>query len=375
MPRKYKRKTENSSTDPIKVLEALKAVKIEQCCVKSVVQNYNIPGSSFSCYLTRINHAFSDISIISDQQLWIVLNPSHRVVQKGYVCLFLVDFNIFIANLSVLFKVFSPAEEEALIKYLLDANQLGLEMKRNELCRITVEFAKKIEAAYPESWNENEMASRDWYEAFMRRHRNLDGRSPEQMDQTIDPLFTMDTKRDLCRACLLNSDSVTISLLNHITEISDSPQKFTSQLSLAEMYTQCVGIEEDSQQHMLCEDCAQKLIEFHKFRRMCHVSHERSQTFCQTDETFCPAKFEIDDNKEAIFDEIYMQENQFEADDSELESAYIKDPDRMYNWNENETNEQLDIGEVEKFEPPEELQSQKSQQETMVESSDDIETQ
>lgn len=261
--------------------------------------------------------------------------------------------------------MFSPAEEEALIKYLLDANQLGLEMKRNELCRITLEFAKKIEAAYPESWNENEMASRDWYEAFMRRNRNLSGQSPEQMDQTIDPLFTMDTKNDLCRACLLRSDSEMTSLLNHIIEISDSPQNCSEQLSLAEMYTQCVGIEVDSPQHMLCEDCAQKLIEFHKFRRMCYISHEKSQTFCQTDEQCFPEKIEIDDNKEAIFDEIYLQENQTEADDSTIENVYIKDP-------EHETSEQLDIGEVEKFEPPEELQSQ---QETMVESSDDSEIQ
>lgn len=69
MPRKYKRKTEDSPTDPIKVLEALKAIKIEKCSVKSVAQNHNIPRSSLSRYLTRINYSFSDISMISDQQL------------------------------------------------------------------------------------------------------------------------------------------------------------------------------------------------------------------------------------------------------------------------------------------------------------------
>lgn len=69
MPRKYTRKTEDSPTDPNKVLVALKAVQIEKCSVKSVARDHNIPRSSLSRYLTKINQEFSDISTISDQQL------------------------------------------------------------------------------------------------------------------------------------------------------------------------------------------------------------------------------------------------------------------------------------------------------------------
>lgn len=255
-------------------------------------------------------------------------------------------------------KVFSPSEEEALLKYLLDGNQFGLELKRNEVCRKTLEFAKKIAVTYPESWNVNEMASRDWYEAFMRRRINLIGQPSEQMNETIE----MDMKNDVCLACLGHSDSEMTSLLNHIIEISDLPQNCSEQLSMAEMYKQCIGIEVDSPQHMLCEDCAQKLTEFHKFRRICQKSYD---SLCQMHEKCVPIKMEINDNKETISDDIFLQENQTKDDTNSIDGVLIIE-------SEDEMSEQLDIAEREEFKSSEELQIQ---QKTMVESSDDSETQ
>lgn len=346
MPRKYKRKTEDSPTDPYKVLEALKAVKIEKRSVKSVSNDHNIPRSSLSRYLTKINQAFLDISTVSDQQLLdcIKLFTSRGSKTVCLICVLLIlTFSSFI-DLFYL-KVFSPAEEEALVEYLFEANQLGSEVKRNEICRKTLEFAKKIEVTYPESWNENEMASRDWYEAFMRRHSNFTGRSAEQMDQKIE--------LDLCHACLLHSDSEMTSLLNHIIEINDSPLYTLEQISLAEIYTECVGIKISSPLEMLCEDCTKKLIEFHKFRRMCQKSYK---SLCETDEQCFAEKIEIDDNKETIFDDI-------EVDDNEIGDIFIK---------EDEMDEQLNTAKLEEIQPSEEVHSQ---QETMVESSNRSEMQ
>lgn len=49
-----------------------------------------------------------------------------------------------------------------------------------ELRQLAYEFARKIGIEYPNGWNENKLAGRSWYYAFMKRHSNLSLRAPEQ---------------------------------------------------------------------------------------------------------------------------------------------------------------------------------------------------
>ncbi|XP_039968904.1 uncharacterized protein LOC120780711 [Bactrocera tryoni] len=53
-----------------------------------------------------------------------------------------------------------------------------------ELRKLAYEFARKVGASYPDPWNDNQQASKDWQLAFMKRHKNLSLRTPEQVSQS-----------------------------------------------------------------------------------------------------------------------------------------------------------------------------------------------
>lgn len=95
-------------------------------------------------------------------------------------------------------QVFSLDQEEALMNYLIKSSKLCYGLSRDGLRRMALEFAKKIKIAIPDTWIQQEMASRDWYEGFMSRHSNLSLRSPEQISanrakafckQNVDSFF------------------------------------------------------------------------------------------------------------------------------------------------------------------------------------------
>ncbi|XP_039967786.1 uncharacterized protein LOC120779523 [Bactrocera tryoni] len=49
--------------------------------------------------------------------------------------------------------------------------------------KLAYEFTRKVGASYPDPWNDNQQASKDWQLAFMKRHKNLSLRTPEQTCQ------------------------------------------------------------------------------------------------------------------------------------------------------------------------------------------------
>lgn len=49
-----------------------------------------------------------------------------------------------------------------------------------ELRELAYQFAKKVNAEYPASWDEDSMAGMKWYRLFMKRHKALSLRTPEQ---------------------------------------------------------------------------------------------------------------------------------------------------------------------------------------------------
>lgn len=49
-----------------------------------------------------------------------------------------------------------------------------------ELKQLALQFAKKLNIKYPQSWDKDQMAGWQWYYGFMLRHKNLSLRTPEQ---------------------------------------------------------------------------------------------------------------------------------------------------------------------------------------------------
>lgn len=80
------------------------------------------------------------------------------------------------------------------MKYILKASDInystiyGLSLK--ELRKLAYEYAKIIGISYPDAWDTNKEASSDWQLSFMRRHRNLSLRTPEQVSQNRAKSFS-----------------------------------------------------------------------------------------------------------------------------------------------------------------------------------------
>lgn len=74
-----------------------------------------------------------------------------------------MDFIFFIS-------VFTWEEEKALIEYLLECSKVYYGLSASELKSLAYEFAKKIKAKHPESWDTNKKAGDEWYYLFMKRH-------------------------------------------------------------------------------------------------------------------------------------------------------------------------------------------------------------
>jgi len=82
---------------------------------------------------------------------------------------------------SLFLQIFSAQQEEELMKYILKASAIYYGLSISELRKFAYEFAKKIGIQYPAAWNTNCEASKDWYYAYMHRHKNLSFRTPEQI--------------------------------------------------------------------------------------------------------------------------------------------------------------------------------------------------
>lgn len=76
--------------------------------------------------------------------------------------------------------MFSPAQEVELVQYILKCMDHYYGLSITELRQLAFQFAKKLKVSYPAAWNEEMRAGRTWYYMFMKRHRELTLRMPEQ---------------------------------------------------------------------------------------------------------------------------------------------------------------------------------------------------
>ncbi|XP_049315676.1 uncharacterized protein LOC125779127 [Bactrocera dorsalis] len=86
--------------------------------------------------------------------------------------------------------IFNIEQEKALISYILQAGDINYGISLMELRKLAYEFARKVGASYPDPWNDNQQASKDWQLAFMKRHKNLSLRTPEQVSQSRAKRFS-----------------------------------------------------------------------------------------------------------------------------------------------------------------------------------------
>lgn len=76
-------------------------------------------------------------------------------------------------------QIFDNDMENALADYLLKCSAIFYGLTPNSARRLAYEYALKNFRKMPETWKMNKMAGKDWFWAFLKRHRRLSVRKPE----------------------------------------------------------------------------------------------------------------------------------------------------------------------------------------------------
>lgn len=76
-------------------------------------------------------------------------------------------------------QVFNNEEENLLKDYLLIAARHHYGLTKREVRNLAYQFAVARKKNYPESWNEQKNAGKEWLRQFLKRHRDLSLRKPE----------------------------------------------------------------------------------------------------------------------------------------------------------------------------------------------------
>lgn len=77
------------------------------------------------------------------------------------------------------FQVFYKTQEEMLCEYLLKCSTIKYGMSYQQVRVFAYEYAKQLGLVIPENWIENKIAGVDWVLGFMKRHKQLTLRKPE----------------------------------------------------------------------------------------------------------------------------------------------------------------------------------------------------
>ncbi|KAL7373605.1 hypothetical protein ABVT39_010396 [Epinephelus coioides] len=70
-------------------------------------------------------------------------------------------------------KVFSAEQEARLIKYLVQAADIFFGVSPKEVRSLAYQLAKQHNCTYPKSWDDHQMAGKDWFANFMDRSKSL----------------------------------------------------------------------------------------------------------------------------------------------------------------------------------------------------------
>lgn len=65
--------------------------------------------------------------------------------------------------------------------YILKCSDMYYGLSITEVRKLAFQFAKKLEIQYPHKWDDEEMAGRKWFAAFLNRHPTMSLRTPQQV--------------------------------------------------------------------------------------------------------------------------------------------------------------------------------------------------
>ncbi|KAB0800104.1 hypothetical protein PPYR_07984 [Photinus pyralis] len=76
-------------------------------------------------------------------------------------------------------QVFTPEQEEMLVKYLQRCSKMHYGLTSNDTRKLAYKYAKALEINIPTKWDEEQKGGREWLFGFLRRNPRLGLRTPE----------------------------------------------------------------------------------------------------------------------------------------------------------------------------------------------------
>ena len=66
-----------------------------------------------------------------------------------------------------------------LMDYIIKCSKLNYGMTYKQTRQLAYDYGRRLECRFPSSWIDNKIAEIDWLQGFMKRHKNLTLRKPE----------------------------------------------------------------------------------------------------------------------------------------------------------------------------------------------------
>lgn len=151
MVRNYKRKTSRADIDEAVVGRALEEIRNGRMTFRSAAVEFDLKKSMLHKRFKNYHDSTEDSGTGSD-----------------------TGKSKYASN-----QVFSAQEENMLNSYLLNSSSIhfGLTMLQTRI--LAYEYAQKLNKTFPEKWNLEKRAGIDWMKSFLKRHKNISLRKPE----------------------------------------------------------------------------------------------------------------------------------------------------------------------------------------------------
>lgn len=161
MVRNYKKKTNRGETSEKTITLAVKAVIKKQKSIRQAALDFNIKKSTLFSRVKLFKLKHGNVNLDDSGQESSLDDENEK--KSAYATR----------------QIFSIQEENQLEKYLIHSSKINYGLTYLNTRKLAYEFALQLGKKIPNSWSENGKAGRDWMLNFMKRHRKLSHRKPE----------------------------------------------------------------------------------------------------------------------------------------------------------------------------------------------------
>jgi len=135
------------------MLEAVRKVVNEGCKIRQVARDCGVDSMTQTRYVKKYSTRYSH-GEVSTEQLGPVGYWGNR-------------------------RIFTEEEEILLTKYLTQSCRMYFGLTSEEVRKLAYEFALKNNKDMPLNWHQNSIAGIDWFQGYMKRHKDISLRQPE----------------------------------------------------------------------------------------------------------------------------------------------------------------------------------------------------